>query len=164
MSYRLLCLPETPFAAAAPGGGTMYQKHRDTCAATRPPPIMVFAGTNDRILPYDGWIFRLGREVSIPETMEHFRVLHGCTGQKTTLREDRDPADGSRVREVRWTGCKRENAVLLLKVEGGGHTKPSYEPVSERWRKRAGGHNRDIDAAEEVWRFVSQFDGLEEAD
>ena len=34
MSYKLLCTAEAPFAAAAPAGGSMYQKHRDTCAAT----------------------------------------------------------------------------------------------------------------------------------
>jgi poly(3-hydroxybutyrate) depolymerase len=47
--------------------------------------------------------------------------------------------------------------VVLLRVEGGGHTRPSYDPVSDDWRERAGGHNRDIESAEEVWRFLSQF-------
>lgn len=69
MSYRLLCTAEAPFAAAAPAGGSMYQGHRDTCAATVPIPLLVIAGTNDRSLPYDGWIFPTGRELSIPETM-----------------------------------------------------------------------------------------------
>ena len=45
MSYKLLCTAEAPFAAAAPAAGTMYQKHRDTCAATVPIPLMVIAGT-----------------------------------------------------------------------------------------------------------------------
>ena len=157
MSYKVLCLADTPFAAAAPMGGSMYHKHRDDCAAKSPPPLMVIAGTNDRILPYDGWLFPTGREISIPETMEHFRLLHGCTGQDTRLFDDRDATDNSRVREYLWTGCAREGAVKLLRVEGGGHTRPSYEPVSEDWRDRAGGHNQDIESAEEVWRFLSQF-------
>ena len=157
MSYRLLCLAATPFAAAAPMGGTMYQKHRDHCAANAPPPLLVIAGTNDRILPYDGWIFRNGREVSIPETMEHFRLLHGCSGQEAELREDREPGDGSRVREIRWTGCAQEGVVVLLRVEGGGHTRPSYDPVSDDWRERAGGHNHDIESPEEVSRLLSLF-------
>ena len=111
MSYRLLCTAEAPFAAAAPGGGTMYQGHRDTCTATVPTPLMVIAGTNDRILPYDGWLFPTGRELSIPETMEHFRLLHGCTGQEHKLLDDRDTRDWSRVLEVVWTGCGTPNAV-----------------------------------------------------
>ena len=110
MSYKLLCTAEAPFAAAAPAAGTMYQKHRDTCAATVPIPLLAIAGTNDRSLPYDGWLFPTGRGLSVPETMEHFRLLHGCTGQKTDLLYDRDAKDGSRVLEVVWTGCATPRA------------------------------------------------------
>ena len=62
-----------------------------------------------------------------------------------------------RHRRPRWTGCAREGAVKLLRVEGGGHIPPSFEPVSDDWRERAGGHNRDIDSADEAWRFLSGF-------
>ncbi|MDE0392578.1 MAG: hypothetical protein OXI57_10985 [Rhodospirillales bacterium] len=158
MSYRLLCTAEAPFAAAAPGGGSMYQPHRNTCAATVPIPLLVIAGTNDRILPYDGWLFPTGRELSIPETMEHFRLLHGCTGQKSDLLYDRDTEDGSRVLEVAWTGCRVENAVKLLRVEGGGHNWPSFEPLPDAWRGWSGAHNRDIESAEEIWAFLRQFE------
>ena len=157
MSYRLLCTAGAPFAAAAPGGGTMYQGHRDTCAATAPTPLMVIAGTDDRILPYDGWIFPTGRELSIPETMEHFRLLHGCTGQTARLRDDRNTGDGSRVLEVVWTGCGTPNAVKLLRVEGGVHNWPSHEPLPAAWRGWSGTHNRDIESAEEIWAFLRQF-------
>ena len=158
MSYRLLCTAEAPFAAAAPTAGTMYQKHRDTCAAAVPIPLLVIAGTNDRSLPYDGWLFPTGREISIPETMEHFRLLHGCTGQKADLLYDRDTEDNSRVLEVVWTGCAVENAVRLLRIEGGGHNSPSFEPLPDEWRAWAGVHNRDIESAEEIWAFLRRFE------
>ena len=158
MSYRLLCTAEAPFAAAAPVGGTMFQPHRDTCAATAPTPIMVIAGTDDRILPYDGWLFPTGRELSIPETMEHFRLLHGCTGQKSDPLYDRHPDDDSRVLEVTWTGCATPNAVKLIRVEGGGHNWPSHEPLPEAWRGWSGTHNRDVESAEEIWAFLRQFE------
>ena len=157
MSYRLLCTAGAPFAAAAPNAGTMYQTHRDTCAATVPIPLLVIAGTNDRSVPYDGWLFPTGRGLSVPETMEHFRLLHGCTGQKTDLLYHRDAEDNSRVREVVWTGCATESAVKLLRVEGGGHNWPSLEPLPDAWRGWSGTHNRDIESAEEVWAFLRQF-------
>ena len=157
MSYRLLCTADAPFAAAAPGGGAMHQRHRDNCAATAPTPLMVIAGTSDRILPYDGWLFPTGREVSIPETMEHFRLLHGCTGQKSDLLYDRYAEDNSRILEVVWTGCAVENAVKLLRVEGGGHNWPSLEPLPDAWSGWSGTHNRDIESAEEIWAFLRQF-------
>ena len=108
-------------------------------------------------MPYDGWLFPTGREISIPETMEHFRLLHACTGQKTDLLYDRDAEDNSRVREVVWTGCGIPSAVKLLRVEGGGHNWLSHEPLPAAWREWAGVHNRDIESAEEVWAFVRQF-------
>lgn len=157
MSYRLLCHPASPFTAAVPIVGTMYGGHIEDCRPPRPAAIMPIAGTNDTILPYDGWLFSLGREASIPETMEHWRLLHGCTGQKSELTPDRDADDASRVRIVEWTGCAKDGAVKLLRVEGGGHAVPSFTPVSEEWREKGGGHNRDIESAEEVWKFVSRF-------
>ena len=135
----------------------MYQRDRDDCAAAGPVPIMVVAGTFDSILPYDGWLFSIGRAMSIPETMEHFRVLNGCTGQKGRLLPERDIFDGSRVLEMRWTGCTIENAVKLLKVKGGGHNWPGYGALPDEWRRWAGPHNRDIESAEEIWKFVGRF-------
>ncbi len=157
MSYKLLCTAGMPFAAAAPGLGSMFEGHRDDCAVDRPAPIMVIAGTFDASLPYDGWLFPTGREMSIPETMEHFRLLHGCTGQKGRLLDDRYTWDRSRVLEMTWTGCRVENAVKLLKVKGGGHNWPSYDPLPERDRKWVGVRNRDIESAEEIWKFLSRF-------
>ena len=157
MSYRLLCTAGMPFAAAPPGAGSMFEGHRDTCAAVAPVPIMVIAGTFDAVLPYDGWIFPTGRELSIPETMEHFRLLNGWTGQEGALRDYRDGRDDSRVLEMRWTGCTVEGAVKLLKVKGGGHNWPSYEPLPDEWRKWAGVQNRDIESAEEIWNFLRRF-------
>ena len=157
MSYRLLCEPASPFAAAVPTAGTMSEKHSNHCASETPTPLMVIAGTNDLILPYDGWIYKAGREISIPETMEFWRLRHGCARQKTKLLDDVNKADNSRVRLVEWTECIQEGAVKLLRVEGGGHTSPSYDPVSENWLKKAGGHNQDIESADEVWKFFNVF-------
>ena len=157
MAYQLLCDPDSPFAAAVPIVGTMYVKHMANCGSSNPAPIMVIAGTNDRILPYDGWLFPTGREASIPETMEHWRLLHGCKGQKSEPLKDRELDDKSSVLSITWTGCRKENAVKLLRVEGGGHAVPSYKHVSDKWRQKGGGHNRDIESAEEIWEFVKTF-------
>jgi len=157
MSYRLLCDSDSPFAAAVAIVGSMYEKHMLNCNAKTPAPIMVIAGTNDRILPYDGWLFPTGREASIPETMEHWRLMHGCKGQKTELLNDRELDDNSSVRSVVWTECEENAAVKLLRVQGGGHAVPSYKPVSDKWREKSGGHNRDIESAEEVWAFANRF-------
>lgn len=157
LSYRLLCELNLPFAATVNVVGTTSEKQITNCNPSTPIPIMVIAGTNDRILPYDGGLFPEGRDVSIPEIMEHWRLSHGCKKQKYELLEDRYPDDDSRVLAVTWTKCDRENAVKLLRVEGGGHAVPRYQAVSDSWREKGGGHNRDIESADEVWKFVEQF-------
>ena len=118
---------------------------------------MVIAGTTDRILPYDGGLFPEGRDVSIPEIMEHWRIKHGCKEQKFEFLKDRDLEDNSRVQSITWTKCDREDTVKLLRIEGAGHAVPSFAPVSDAWSQRGGGHNRDIESAEEVWAFVKKF-------
>lgn len=157
MIIRLLCHPDSPFAAAVHIVGTMPENYQPECRSARPIPLMAIAGTNDRILFYDGRIYPFGRSLSIPELMEFWRLKHGCTGQSYGLLPDRDQNDSSRVMSVTWTGCTLDGAVKLLRAEGGGHAVPSFKPVPESRRDRWGGHNRDIESAVEVWKFVNKF-------
>lgn len=157
MAYHLLCQTDSPFAAAVTIVGSMYEKHLEDCDPKYSPPLMVIAGTNDPILPYDGWIFKTGREISIPETMNFWRNQQGCTGQKAKLLEDIEIEDNSRVRIVEWTNCKIDGAIKLLRAEGSGHAVPDFKQVSEGWLKRSGGQNRDISSAQEAWNFLRKF-------
>ena len=154
---RLLCHPDSPFAAAVHIVGTMPESYQPDCRSVRPTPLMAIAGTNDRILFYDGRIYPFGRSMSIPELMEFWRLKHSCTGQSYEQLPDREQDDNSRVLSVTWTGCTIDGAVKLLRAEGGGHAVPSFTPVPESRRDRWGGHNRDIESAVEVWKFVKKF-------
>lgn len=155
-TFLVICSPGNPFRAAAPFVGWMYEAYRAHCLAP-PVPVMVVAGTTDRILPYDGWIYEQSRGMSVPETMEFWRQRHGCTRKRWKKFEDAVAGDNSEVVRVWWTGCDRDFAVELLRVEGGGHTAPGPEPVSDEWRERAGGHNQDIDSVALAWRFMQRF-------
>ena len=157
LSYRLLCEHDQPFAAAAPLMGSMHQDHHDNCTPGHLPAVLVIAGTLDRILPYDGWIYKSGREVSIPETVELWRKLHGCQGQTSELIENISTSDHSQTAHRIWTDCIQENAVQLLRVEGGGHQVPSKKPSPERWIEKFGYRNEDFEAANEIWSFFKEF-------
>ncbi len=157
MAYKLTCLLDSPFSAVVPIVGTMSEHDLANCKSEKAIPIMVIASTTDPILPYDGWIFPYGRTVSTPEIMNHFRLIHGCTGQRVEFVEDINQDDHSKVVAMFWTGCAKKNAVKLLRVEGGGHAVPSFTPVSESWKKKAHGHNQDIESAEEAWQFLKLF-------
>ncbi len=153
MTYRLICLSDTPFAAAAPLIGSAYEGHIKDCTPKTPPALMHVHGTADKVLPYDGWLFPKGREVSVPEVMEHWRLLHGCTGQARQVLEDIMPEDGSTVEEMTWTGCARENTVKRYKVVNGGHAVPNARRVPSEDDPRV--FNRDLDTYAVMWRFFA---------
>ncbi|MEL7254614.1 MAG: hypothetical protein AAGL23_10605 [Pseudomonadota bacterium] len=150
MTYRMICLAQTPFAAAAPLIGTAFAAHLEDCTPKVPPALMHVHGTDDRVLPYDGWIFDSGREVSVPEVTEHFRNLHGCTGQERQMLENLDPDDGSRVEEMTWTGCAHSGAVVRYKVIGGGHDVPRPNAVPPIDDQKI---NRDLNTMSVMWAF-----------
>jgi len=153
MTHRLICLDDTPFAAAAALIGTAHESHIADCRPSTPPALMQVHGDNDQVLPYDGWIFRTGREVSVPEVMDHWRRLHGCSGQGGERLEDIDPDDGSTVLRLDWTGCDTEPNVRLFKIKGGGHRVPALDAEqSDEPKHRV---NRDLDSMAEAWRFFS---------
>ncbi len=153
MTYRLICLKDTPFAAAATLIGTPSQAYLTDCAPSPPPSLLHLHGTHDKVLPYEGWIFPNGREVSVPEVMEHWRRLHGCTGQTGRLLDDIDPDDGSIVAEMIWTGCNSPEPVKRYKVINGGHSIPALDARQRSDPDRR--INRDIDTLGMVWQFFS---------
>ncbi|WP_306113252.1 MULTISPECIES: PHB depolymerase family esterase [unclassified Roseovarius] len=154
MTYRLICLQDTPFAAAAPLIGTPSQAYLTDCAPTPPPALLHLHGTHDKVLPYEGWIFPNGREVSVPEVMDHWRRLHGCTGQTGRLLDDIDPDDGSTVGVMVWTGCNGQDPVIRYKVIDGGHSVPALDARQREDPDRR--INRDIDTLGVVWQFFSR--------
>ena len=154
MTHRLICRSDSPFAAGAALIGTAHENHIGDCAPPYTPAVMQVHGDNDSVLPYEGWIFRTGREVSVAEVMDHWRRRHGCSGQKGEPLDDIDPDDGSTVLKLEWTGCVREPNVLLFKIKGGGHSVPALDaPIGDDPKRKV---NRDLDTMAELWRFVSQ--------
>ncbi len=162
MTHRLICLADTPFAGGVALIGTAHEDHIADCAPNPAPVLMQVHGDNDHVLPYDGWIFRNGREVSVPEVMDHWRRLHGCSGQGGERLPDIDPDDGSTVLRLDWTGCAQDPNVRLFKIKGGGHRVPALDAEQSeepKWRV-----NRDLDTMAEAWRFLSAATRKADAD
>lgn len=157
MSYTIACLLHDKVTAVAPLISPMTDKQRDACRTARPIPIMVIAGTADKVLPFDGQRLPKARLLSIPETMDFWRKAHACGApQKRTL-PHREASDPTRIEATTWSECKSGARLVLYRVEGGGHRLPSLasdEPAAE---KRAGPRNRDVETADEVWEFFRGF-------
>jgi polyhydroxybutyrate depolymerase len=158
MAYTLACALAGQIAAAAPLVSGMTDLQREDCRPAHPVPIMVIAGTNDPAQAYDGWLFATGRLLSVPETMEFWRALHGCTQQDGKLLPHRDNRDRTRVMLVEWSNCNGGAHLRLYRVNGGGHQIPSLTVIADaQSEQRWGMRSRDIETAEEIWAFFKNL-------
>ena len=158
MSYELMCRMADRIAGAGPLISGMTEGQLAACAPTRAVPVFALAGTADPIQWYDGWLSPTGRLLSVPETMEFWRLKHGCTGQESRVLPHRLAEDPTRILLVQWTGCAVEDSVRLYRVNGGGHRVPSLTPEPESdWTRKAGRQNLDIETVDEFWSFAKRF-------
>jgi len=92
-----------------------------------PLPVVLFHGTKDRLVPYDGgmtslWGFRpRGLGVSARRTAEHFAERNGITTPPTSQETGRDGRTVVERTEYRQDG---RPPVVLHTIHGGGHVVP----------------------------------------
>lgn len=152
MSFTVVCALADRVAAAAALITPMTEYQRDDCKPSRVVPILVLAGTADSIQPFDGAKWPLGRLLSVPETMNFWRMLHGCRRRHSAPLPHRREDDPTRVDVVTWSGCATQTPPVLYRVSGGGHRLPSLDDTPES-PSTYGMRNRDFDTAATVWGF-----------
>jgi polyhydroxybutyrate depolymerase len=158
LAWTLACEAAGRYAAIAPLITGMTGRQLTDCAPARPVPLLLLAGTGDRVQPYDGWLYAGYRLVSVPETLEFWRRQLGCSGQASRLLPHRQAADPTRAAIVDWSGCAPGTGLRFLRVEGGGHRLPSLgETQPLPGPASAGLQNQDFDTAEEIWRFFGGY-------
>jgi polyhydroxybutyrate depolymerase len=157
MTFTLMCRLADKIAAAGPLITGMTSTQIAACNPKRAVPLMTVAGSSDFYQPYDGFLGKEERLLSVPETIEFWRVRHGCSGQEMRLLPHRLSDDRTRIMLSEWTGCAVEGALKSYRVNGGGHQVPSFAPGNPEWIKQAGALNHDIETAEEFWAFAKKF-------
>jgi polyhydroxybutyrate depolymerase len=157
MTFALMCRMADKIAAAGPFITGMTSTQIAACNPNRAVPLMAVAGSSDFYQPYDGFVGKESRLLSVPETMEFWRVRHGCSGQELRLLPHRLSEDRTRITLSEWTGCTVDGAVKLYRVNGGGHQVPTFAAGDPDWIKKAGALNHDIETAEEFWAFARKF-------
>ncbi len=164
LSFQFMCRPDHPFAGVI----TMIASIQDHAAKDCDPKIVPYtalAGTHDRILAYDGWVYPGGRTLSVPETMHIFVQAHGCQRQNWHELPDIVPEDNSKIRLIWWSSCDTpDGSVRLLRMEGAGHIIPQPKLRNADWVKRAGGQNQDLEASEYILDFFTGNADLPVAD
>jgi polyhydroxybutyrate depolymerase len=126
MANRLACDRADVIAAIAPVAGTLGTGV--PCNPSRAVSVLESHGTADPVVPYDGGtMLGLGGAsdiVAAPAMASRWRDLDRCAGAPV---EDVLPStgDGTAVHRVTAVGCADGADVVLLRVDGGGHTWPS---------------------------------------
>lgn len=137
LSHRLACEYADRIAAVAPVAGV---NGMDTCAPSRPVPVMQFHGTSDGLVPYEG----NATFPSVADTMAAWAERNGC---------DPMPAEtfhqGDTLCQT-WSGCEAEASVVLCTIDGGGHTWPGGTVPGV-----LGKTTQEIDASRAMWDFFS---------
>ncbi len=158
-SYFLACRMAERIRAIAPVTMPLPAFLEEDCRRGPPVGVAILNGTEDPVVPYDGGQITLFRQrrghvLSTDATVRLWRVRNGCTAESESRTLDAVD-DGTAVTRTAWTDCAGA-AVVLYRIEGGGHTWPSgsqYLP-----EVLVGRVTREIDGAVEAWSFFSGFE------
>lgn len=143
---RIGCELSDQFAAIASVAGPMATALEPICAPGRPVPILYFHGTADRIVPYNGGETGGGGSgLSAPATAQKWAGINQCS--TVTVESFRKGQVACRS----YTSCAAP--VQLCTVTNAGHTWPGGLQYASAWL--VGTTNRDVDASEMIWQFVS---------
>lgn len=143
LSQRLGCEAADVFAAIAPVAGTL---NFAPCAPTEPVSVLMFHGTDDQNLPYEGGVGQdslVGVDfASVADSVSVWTTANGCAS--TSEMEAFDD-----IEHESWTGCAAP--VELYTILGGGHAWPG----GERGRPEADAPTQTISASELIWEFFA---------
>jgi polyhydroxybutyrate depolymerase len=152
MVYRLACELSDRIAAIAPVAGTMATK---TCEPTRPVPVIHFHGTMDEFVPFNGGVgpkspsgtnFR-----SVDHSIRTWVEVNGCDPKPIT---DVLSNGGDELRVTRTTyGAGKDcSEVVLVAIEGGGHTWPGLKSAAAILGRSA----LNVSANDLMWAFFQK--------
>jgi polyhydroxybutyrate depolymerase len=165
MALRIGCELTDKIAAVGSVIAALPEDLSSMCDPSRSVPIVMIAGTDDPLVPWEGGEVTVGdilrgRVISVPETVEFWRRRNYC-GTLPVLSElpDRDRLDGTTVTLRAYRDCAGLSDVFLYQINGGGHRWPGRPalPLTEglladSWFGRL---NRDIDATSVIWDFFN---------
>ena len=149
MTYRLASELSDRIAAIAPVGGPMGTK---ACNPKRPVSVIHFHGTADEFVPFNGGRGKglSGTDFfSVPDSIATWVEADGCNREPVTITLPNTAADGTTVLRKTYGPGRDGTEIVLIVIEGGGHTWPGREPRLAALGKST----RDISANDLMWEF-----------
>src|SRR6185312_4421051 len=133
----------------------------NSCKPARAVPVLMINGTADMIVPFygNGLVGSMSL-LPVTSTAKLFAKLNDCEKPAESPVPTRGGYGGTSVTLIYWNKCRDQSAVVMFRVNGGGHQSPSIGEgrVTPMGLQMLGMRNHDIDAAEEVWAFFKHYD------
>ena len=151
MCYRLAAELSDRIAAIAPVAGTIAI---DESKPKRPVPVIHFHGTKDTLVPFEmaaGKTPSFMKLKGVEDSIQTWVKLNGCDEKPKTDVLSKD-GDEMKVTRKTYGGGKDGAEVVLVVIEGGGHTWPGQEPPVAFIGKSA----VNISANDLMWEFFEK--------
>lgn len=152
MAYRLAAELSDRIAAVAPVSGPIGA---EKCEPKRPVSVIHFHGTADEFAPFRGG---RGRGVSgtdffsVEQSVRTWVKADGCREEPTTENLPDTAKDGTKVVRKTYGGGRDGAEVVLVVIEGGGHTWPGRQPLAQF----LGQSTRNVSANDLMWDFFQK--------
>ena len=153
ISYRLASELSDRIAAIAPVAGPMGT---ETCNPKRSVSVMHFHGADDEFAAFNGGpgpkSFSRTNFYSVEHSIQAWVKGNGCAAEPKITKEPDKADDGMTVTRKTYGPGRDGSKVVLLVIEGGGHTWPGRETPIER----LGRATKDISANDLMWEFFEK--------
>ncbi len=150
MCYRLAAEMSDRIAAIAPVAGTVAVEESEP---KRPVPVIHFHGTNDKMVPFTTAAGRARpsfRGMSVADSIQTWLKFDGCHDDSKATDVLSKPDDELKVTRTRYGPGQDGAEVVLVIVEGGGHTWPGRKP---RFRGKSA---MNVSANDLIWEFFEK--------
>ena len=149
MSYLLACSLGSQIRAVGGVAGA-YLLPWETCATNDPIPVMLFHGTEDPIVPYEGGTSsRTGMAFPfIPEHAARWASHNTCDENAS------EAGVSAHVSRISYMNCDENAEVLMYTVENGGHSWPGGCCLP-KWI--VGDTTQEINASALFWEFYQSI-------
>jgi polyhydroxybutyrate depolymerase len=155
MAYRVASELSDRVAAIAPIAGSMGT---ESCNPKHPVSVLHFHGTDDQAVPFAGGKGKLDASgtdyLSVPFSIKAWVQADGCRETPTTEELADGADDGTRAVRKTFGGGREGAEVVVVIIDGGGHTWPGREFGPEL--KVLGKSSRDISANDMMWEFFQK--------
>jgi polyhydroxybutyrate depolymerase len=151
MCYRLAAEMSDRIAAIASVAGTIAI---ETSNPTRPVPVIHFHGTKDQFVPFEMPQEKrrsFMRLKSVQDSIQTWVKLDGCDDEPKTDVLSKDD-DEMKVTRNTYGGGKDGSEVVLVIIEGGGHTWPGQQPPVTFIGKAT----LNVSANDLIWEFFQK--------